>query len=32
MWLSQNQTPSSKTIHRFRGNPQVDALLESLFI
>ena len=32
MWLSQNQTPSSKTINHFKVNPQVDALLESLFI
>ena len=32
MWLSQNQTPSYKTINRFRVNPKVDALLESLFI
>ncbi|MGZ2590121.1 transposase [Staphylococcus borealis] len=32
MWLSQNQKPSYKTISRFRVNPKVDALLESLFI
>ncbi|OEK89554.1 transporter [Staphylococcus shinii] len=32
MWPSQNQTPSYKTINRFRVNPKVDALLESLFI
>ena len=32
MWLSQNQTSSYKTINRFRVNPKVDALLESLFI
>ena len=32
MWLSQNQKPSYKTINRFRVNPKVDALLESLFI
>ncbi len=32
MWLSQNQTPSYKTINRFRVNPKVDALLESLFV
>ena len=30
MWLSQNQKPSYKTINRFRVNPKVDALLESL--
>ena len=32
MWLSQNQNPSYKMINRFRVNPKVDALLESLFI
>ncbi|EKS40887.1 hypothetical protein HMPREF9281_00424 [Staphylococcus epidermidis BVS058A4] len=32
MWLSQNEKPSHKTINRFRVNPKVDALLESLFI
>ena len=32
MWLSQNQKHSYKTINRFRVNPKVDALLESLFI
>ena len=32
IWLSQNQKPSYKTINRFRVNPKVDALLESLFI
>ncbi|SNV60504.1 transposase [Staphylococcus simiae] len=32
MWLSQNQTPSYKTINRFRVNPKTDALIESLFI
>lgn len=32
MWLSQNKTPSYKTINRFRVNPKVDALIESLFI
>ena len=32
MWLSQNQKPSYKTINRFRVNPKIDALLESLFI
>ena len=32
MWLSQNQKPSYKTINRYRVNPKVDALLESLFI
>ena len=32
MWLSQNQKLSYKTINRFRVNPRVDALLESLFI
>lgn len=31
-WLSQNQKPSYKTINRFRVNPKVDTLLESLFI
>ncbi|MBB2506805.1 transposase [Staphylococcus cohnii] len=30
MWLLQNQTPSSKTINRFRVNPKADALLTSL--
>ena len=30
--VSQNQKPSYKTINRFRVNPKVDALLESLFI
>ncbi|PNZ09929.1 IS5/IS1182 family transposase, partial [Staphylococcus simiae] len=28
----QNQTPSYKTINRFRVNPKTDALIESLFI
>ena len=32
MMISQNQKPSYKTINRFRVNPKVDALLESLFI
>lgn len=32
MWLSQKQTPSYKTINRFRINPKIDALLESLFV
>ena len=32
MWLAQNQTPSYKTINRFRVNPNTDALIESLFI
>ena len=32
MWLSQNQTPSYKTINRFRVNPKTDALIESLFV
>ena len=32
MWLSQKSKPSYKTINRFRVNPKVDALLESLFI
>ncbi len=32
MWLSQNQNLLIKTINRFRVNPKVDALLESLFI
>ena len=32
MWLSQRQTPSYKTINRFRVNPKIDALLASLFI
>ncbi len=32
MWLSQHQTPSYKTINRFRVNPKIDALLASLFI
>ena len=32
MWLSQNQKHFYKTINRFRVNPKVDALLESLFI
>ena len=31
MWLSKSK-PSYKTINRFRVNPKVDALLESLFI
>ena len=31
MCLSQNQTPSYKTINRFKVNPKVDALLASLF-
>ena len=31
MWLSQIKNPY-KTINRFRVNPKVDALLESLFI
>ncbi len=32
MWLAQNQTPSYKTINRFRVNPNTDALIEALFI
>ena len=32
MCLSQNQTPSYKTINRFRVNPKVDALLASLVL
>ncbi|MFI0667423.1 isochorismatase family protein, partial [Staphylococcus aureus] len=32
MWLAQDQTPSYKTINRFRVNPNTDALIESLFI
>ncbi|PNZ03422.1 IS5/IS1182 family transposase [Staphylococcus kloosii] len=32
MWLSQNQTPSYGTINRFRINPIMDKLLQSLFI
>ncbi|MCD0965767.1 transposase, partial [Staphylococcus aureus] len=32
MWLAQNQTPSYKSINRFRVNPNTDALIESLFI
>ncbi|WP_413481945.1 transposase, partial [Mammaliicoccus vitulinus] len=32
MWLSQNQTPSYRTINRFRVNPIIDRLLQSLFI
>ncbi|HBE8250318.1 TPA: IS1182-like element ISSau3 family transposase [Staphylococcus aureus] len=32
MWLAQNQTPSYKTINRFRVNPNTDALIEFLFI
>ncbi|GAB5802026.1 hypothetical protein JMUB7516_27350 [Staphylococcus aureus] len=27
MWLAQNQTPSYKTINRFRVNPNTDALI-----
>lgn len=30
--LSKKQTPSYKTINRFRVNPKTDALLTSLFI
>ncbi len=32
MWLAQNQTPSYKTINRFRVNSNTDVLIESLFI
>ncbi len=32
MWLAQDQTPSYKTINRFRVNPNTGALIESLFI
>ncbi len=32
IWLSQNQNPYYKTMNRFRVNPNIDALLESLFI
>ena len=32
MWLSQNQTPSYKTINRFRVNPKTDALIYPLFV
>ncbi|MGZ1708718.1 transposase, partial [Staphylococcus argenteus] len=32
MWLAQDQTPSYKTINRFRVNPNTDVLIESLFI
>lgn len=32
MWLSQNQTPSYKTINRFRVNPKTDALIDPLFV
>ncbi|WP_353463562.1 IS1182 family transposase [Mammaliicoccus sciuri] len=32
MWLVQNQTPSYRTINRFRINPIMDKLLQSLFI
>ena len=32
MWLAQDQTPSYKTINRFRVNSNTDALIESLFI
>lgn len=32
MWLAQNQTPSYRTINRFRINPIMDKLLQSLFI
>ena len=33
MWLSQNQTPSNRTMNRFRVNPKVDdALLASLVL
>ena len=32
MCLSQNQTPSYKTINRFKVNPKVDALLASLVL
>ncbi|EEK12064.1 hypothetical protein STAHO0001_0652 [Staphylococcus hominis SK119] len=32
MWLSQNQKLSYKMINRFKVNPKVEALLESLFI
>ncbi len=32
MWLSQHQTPSYRTINRFRVNPIIDQLLQSLFI
>ncbi len=31
-WLSQGQTPSYRTINRFRINPIMDKLLQSLFI
>lgn len=32
MWFSQIQNSSYKTINRYRVNPKVDVLLESLFI
>ena len=32
MWLSQNQKPSNETINRFRFNPRINVLLESLSI
>lgn len=32
MWLAQNQTPSYRTINRFRVNPHMDALIKEAFI
>ena len=32
MWFSQILNPSYKMINRYRVNPKVDVLLESLFI
>ena len=32
MWLAQNQTPSYRTINRFRAHPKMAALLQSAFI
>ena len=32
MWLSQNQTPSYRTINRFRAHPKMAGLLQSAFI
>ena len=32
MWLAQNQTPSYRTINRFRVNPHMAALIQEAFI
>ncbi|MCC4722347.1 transposase [Salinicoccus sp. RF5] len=32
MWLAQNQTPSYRTINRFRVHPHMDALIQEAFI